>query len=151
MEYEGLKNLLYFAYGSLTKGVCSDSGNVGFPEKVRAYLEGDDSLEKEIIEEIYEELPHAIPELYELAEKKKTEPFSLENVSKYIFEVHNCEVMPACKVMGGKVLSINKKNKKLEVERDGKIFQVNYLSSLESSFKVGGTVYFHHGWAIKRG
>jgi len=149
MNYEGLKNLMYFAYGSLLKGVCSDL-NTNFTEKVESYLEGGESLEEEIIKEMYEELPHAIQELHELSVRKKTEPFSLENVNEYIFKVHNSGVRLECWVMSGAVKSIDQEKRILEVSRNGENFQIQYLPSLEESFKLGNKVHFHHGWLIKK-
>lgn len=149
MENSGLKALLYFAYGSLLKGICGDL-NKGFVEKVEQYLDGDNSLEKEIMEEVYEELPHAVPKLHEMAHQNKTEPFGLENVQQYIFEVHDCEVMPSCAVNSGLAEEIRPERKEITVLSNGKKVVVKYLSSLEGSFNVGEEIYFHQGWLLPK-
>jgi hypothetical protein len=149
MVSSGLRFLLYFAYGSLLKGICGDLNN-NFVEKVEKYLDGDTSLEKEIFEEIYEELPHAIPKLHEMARQKKIEPFSLENVRQYIFEVHGCEVMPSCAVISGVVKKIEPVKKEIIVDGHKEEIVVKYLPSLENTLNIGEKVYFHQGWLVPK-
>jgi hypothetical protein len=149
MKSNGLKVLLYFAYGSLIKGICGDINN-NFVEKAGRYLDGDHSLEGEILEEIYEELPHAIPRLYEMARRNKIEPFDLKNVQQYIFEVHGCEVMPSCAVISGVVKEIDPVKKEVTIYSDDREVVVRYLPSLEATFNVGEKIYFHQGWLIPK-
>ena len=146
MKNNGFKKLLYFAYGSLLKGVCSNL-NSNFTEKVGLYLEGDESLEAEIMEEVYEELPHAILNLREMSRENT---FNSENVDEYIFKKHNREVKPECWVIGGIVKSIDQEKRILEVSKNGENFQIQYLSSLEGTFELGGDIFYHHGWLIKK-
>jgi hypothetical protein len=149
-NYDGLKTLLYFAYGPLLKGYCTDNYNSEFTENVRRYLEGEYLLKSKILEDIYDELPHAVHELNDLAGEDKCNIFCIENVEKYIFEVHNLEAMSACEVKNGLVKSIDREKKVLEISRNGKTLQVDYVPSLEGTFKLGDKVYFHHGWLIKK-
>ena len=149
MKNNGLKILLYFAYGPLLKGVCGDP-NDGFVQKVGKYLDGDDSLEKEILVEIYEELIDAIPNLVELARHSGDDIFALENVRKYVFEVHSRGVMSSCAVMAGKAEKIDREKREIAVLSGGKEVMVKYLPSLEGSMKVGEEVYFHHGWIVPK-
>ena len=149
-KYDGFKTLLHFAYGPLLKGLCSDNCDPAFVKKVKLYLEGDYSLKDSIIDEIYEELPRAVPRLHQIAKAAGNEEdlFSKEIVNEYVFKVHSLEVMSFCAVKSGAVKSINKKKRTLEIVKNGKTSKVEYLPCLEGSFKVGDEVYFHHGWLI---
>jgi hypothetical protein len=149
MKNSGLRALLYFAYGSLIKGICGDI-NSSFVKKAEKYLAGDDLLKEEILEEIYEELPHAIPKLREMAQRNKTEPFGLENVRQYILKVHSCEVMPSCAVISGLVKEIKPEKGEVIVDGDGKEIVVKYLPSLKGTFNVGEKVLFHQGWMLPK-
>jgi hypothetical protein len=156
-NYDGLRTLLYFAYGALLKGICNKDKdfNKNFTKKVRRYLVGELSLKDSILDEIYLGIPNAYRNLNLLAGEDKSNTFSKDNVEKYVFKLHseNEGPMPpmySCAVMSGKVKGIDHKKRTLKVSREGETLKISFLSSLEKSFKIGDEVYFHHGWLIKK-
>ncbi|MFA6047974.1 MAG: hypothetical protein WCV59_03385 [Parcubacteria group bacterium] len=150
MDNSGLKLLLYFGYGAMLKGLCSDGVNEDFHQKALKYFDGDSSLENDIADDVYVEFPHATRRLIEMSREKNIDRFSGENVHSYVYEIHGREVLPSCAVLSGRVKNVFSDKKIVEIERDKEIFEINYLLSLESTFSIGDEVYFHQGWLIPK-
>jgi hypothetical protein len=146
MKKNGLELLLLFAYGPVRKGICSKKS---FAKKIEGILGGEPTLAKEIVHELPANLPRAWKHLLIIAAEMKKDPLDNEVVERYVFQVHNEDVMNNCAVLIGlpEVIEMEKRIIYLEAD-DHTVEKVRFLPYFDDRIGKGGKYFYHHGWLI---
>jgi len=138
--------LLYsFAYGAVLEKM---PGMDELTEKTRQYLEGDDSLEKEL-EKSVPKLIIAWNHLKKEAKESGKELLDFDSVKYYVFKKHNLLMPRHCAVGAAKIVNFDGQ-KKMEAidESTGQKISVKFLPKMAEGLKKGDLIAHHYHWLV---